>query len=130
VRAAREETESAGLELVPEDDRQLAGRRAAAAKLNERLCAIEVVHIRVLSSPESHLTDKPFPYGGRESLCTGAGAPVQSFGTPAQMSNTVSTRAPSALAKDISAKKLRKRINTDWCVFNTTKLPAGVVGVA
>jgi chorismate-pyruvate lyase len=53
VRAAREETESAGGELALEHARQLARARAATAELNERLCATEVIHIRILSSPQT-----------------------------------------------------------------------------
>jgi hypothetical protein len=87
---------------VLEHVRQLACRRAAAAKLYERLCAIEVIHIPILAS----LIDK-----GRFR----AGGP-----------SGVSSRPASALAKDISAKKAHKRINTDWCVFNRAKSPTRV----
>jgi hypothetical protein len=48
VRTAREETESEPLERALKASRKLAGRRAAAAELDEGMGLIELVHIRVL----------------------------------------------------------------------------------
>ena len=48
VRTAREETESESFERALKARRELAGRRAVAAELDEGMCLIELVHIRVL----------------------------------------------------------------------------------
>jgi hypothetical protein len=76
VRAARKEAKAEFFERLRELLRELAGRRAAAAALDEGMCAIELVHIRVLfgfpcraalivngEAARELLPTTPFPYG-------------------------------------------------------------------